>query len=80
MVARRRCEKLKVSVKDNDSPLAIDLNLPVFTARQVEHWPSEMSWAEAMRQFAPTRERYMREFDSPEKRLREKNPARFRLP
>jgi len=39
-----------------------------------------MSWLEAMRHFAPSRKRYMREFDSPEKRWREKNPAPFVLP
>ncbi len=65
----------------NDHPaFAIDLNLPEFAARQVEHWPSKMSWSDAMRNFAPARARYMREFDSPEARWRDKNPARFRLP
>ena len=34
--------------------------------------PEKMSWAEAMRHFAPMREQYRRNFDSPEKRLREK--------
>lgn len=62
------------------SALAIDLNLPEFDAPQVEHWPSKMSWSEAMRSFAPARARYMREFDSPQQRLRDKNPERFRLP
>ena len=62
------------------SALAIDLNLPAFEAAQVEHWPSKMSWSEAMRIFAPARARYMREFDSPEQRIRDKNPEPFRLP
>ncbi|MFN2509256.1 MAG: hypothetical protein ABR589_10850 [Chthoniobacterales bacterium] len=61
------------------NPLALDLNLPVFEAPQAEHWPSKMSWAEAMRHFAATRERYMREHDSPAARLRSKNPERFIL-
>ncbi len=39
-----------------------------------------MSWSEAMRHFASARESYMRDFDSPEKRLRDKNPKRFELP
>jgi hypothetical protein len=39
-----------------------------------------MSWLEAVRHFSSSRELYMREFDSPEKRWREKNPARFVLP
>lgn len=45
-----------------------------------EHWPLEMTWLEAMRQIAPARQHYMEKFDSPEKRLRTKNPAIFRLP
>lgn len=62
------------------SNLAIDLNLPEFETPQLEHWPSKMSWSDAMRLFAPTRARYMREFDSPQQRLRDKNPEPFRLP
>jgi hypothetical protein len=57
-----------------------DLNLPEFEAPQVEHWPSKMSWSDAMRIFAPARARYMREFDSPQQRMRDKNPEPFRLP
>jgi hypothetical protein len=64
----------------NRKPLAVDLKLPVFDQPQIEHWPAKMSWAAAMRHLAPSREHYMRHFDSPEKRLREKNPARFVLP
>jgi hypothetical protein len=64
----------------DQSALAIDLNLPEFEERQVEHWPSKMSWSEAMRAFAPARVRYMREFDSPQQRVRDKNPEPFRLP
>ncbi|MBA3762458.1 MAG: hypothetical protein H0X04_03810 [Chthoniobacterales bacterium] len=63
----------------NNSRFAIDLNLPVFGSRPREHWPSKMSWADAMRTFAAARARYMREFDSPAKRLRDKNPEPFRL-
>ena len=62
------------------SALAIDLNLPEFEVPQAEHWPSQMSWSAAMRIFAPARVHYMREFDSPEQRMRDKNPAPFRLP
>ena len=51
------------------SAFAIDLNLPEFEAPQLEHWPSQMSWSDAMRIFAPARARYMREFDSPPFRL-----------
>jgi hypothetical protein len=62
------------------SDLAIDLNLPEFEAPQLEHWPSRMSWSDAMRIFAPARARYMREFDSPQQRILNKNPEPFRLP
>jgi hypothetical protein len=68
------------SFEADGSSFAIDLNLPEFEAAQVEHWPSKMSWSEAMRIFAPARARYMREFDSPQQRIRDKNPEPFRLP
>lgn len=63
-----------------DPALAVDLRLPVFAESQREHWPSRMSWTQAMRHFASARADYMRDFDSPEARLRSKNPARFTLP
>jgi hypothetical protein len=74
-----RSEKSNNSMADR-SAFAIDLNLPEFEAAQVEHWPSKMSWSEAMRVFAPARARYMQEFDSPQQRIRDKNPEPFRLP
>jgi hypothetical protein len=64
-------------VKDNN--LASDLKLPVFNKPLKEPWPMKMSWEEAMHSFAATREHYLRHFESPEKRWREKNPMRFRL-
>jgi len=60
-------------------PLATDFVLPVFEEPQIEHWPSKMSWIKAMRHFAAERSHYMRDFDSPERRLRDKNPDRFRM-
>ena len=78
MVVKMRSEKSNRSAAA-DPPLASDLRLPVFTAAQREHWPSEMSWAQAVQHFAPARADYMKRFDSPEARLRSKNPARFRL-
>jgi hypothetical protein len=62
-----------------DPPLATDLQLPVFTAPQHEHWPSPMLWVDAVQLFARARADYMRQFDSPEERCRGKNPARFTL-
>jgi hypothetical protein len=59
--------------------LATDLRLRVFDQPLIEPWPMNISWEDAMRSFAPMREHYMRYFDSPEKRLRDKNPERFSL-
>ena len=74
-------EKMPSDESNNSSErlFATDLNLPVFETPQREHWPSGISWEQAMRLFAPFRE-YMKKFDSPEERLRSKNPARFILP
>lgn len=68
------------SASISKSPLALDLNLPDFDRPLAEHRSGRMSWAEGLRYFAAERERYMREFDSPEKRWRDKNPQRFQLP
>jgi len=78
MVAKMRSPKSKSSRAKNNR-LATDLRLPVFDQPLVEPWPMKMSWEDAMRSFAPLREHYMRNFDSPEKRLRDKNPERFSL-
>lgn len=78
MVVKMRSEESNRSAAGN-LPLASDLRLPVFTAAQREHWPSKMSWADAVRHFADARADYMKRFDSPEARLRSKNPARFTL-
>jgi hypothetical protein len=68
------------SQQSDDAPLACDLKLPDFYQPLAEHWPLKMSWSQAMRHFEPMRRRYMREFDSPEKRLLDKNPEPFVLP
>ena len=52
----------------------------LFEQPQAEHGPARMSWLEAVRHFSPSRQLYMRKFDSPEKRWREKNPTPFVLP
>jgi hypothetical protein len=61
-------------------PLSGDLALPIFYEPLIEPWPAKMSWLQAVRHFAASRAEYMRQFDSAEIRLREKNPAIFRLP
>jgi hypothetical protein len=68
------------NLPDKREPLASDFELPVFDKPQIEPWPVKMSWAAAMRHLAPSRTLYMNGFDSPEKRLREKNPTPFVLP
>jgi hypothetical protein len=65
---------------DKREAVASDFRLPVFDTPQIEPWPAKMSWAAAMRHLASSRTHYMKGFDSPEKRLREKNPAPFVLP
>ena len=79
MVVRRHWNESVISVRKTELPLALDVNLPAFDVAQVEHWPSPMSWSDAMRHFAAARERYMRERDSAEQRLCDKNPLPFRL-
>ena len=78
MVAKMRSPEFAVSAKA-DSDLASNLELPVFEEPLIEHWPSPISWSHAMRVFAPYRDYYMRRFDSPEKRLRARNPEPFSL-
>jgi hypothetical protein len=65
---------------DKREPLASDLRLPVFEKPQIEPWPAKMSWSAAMRHLALSRSGPKQRFDSPEKRLREKNPEPFVLP
>jgi hypothetical protein len=72
-----RSRKSAVSASSNDHPDIVEL--PVFDAMPAEHWPSRMSWSDAMRAFAPYRDYYLRRFDSPERRLRARNPEPFRL-
>ena len=78
MVAKMRSNESKISPSNGDD-LSCDLNLPVFAEPLIDFWPMKMIWEDAMRIFAATREHYMRHFDSPDKRLRDKNPEPFRL-
>jgi hypothetical protein len=62
---------------DSD-PLGIaNLNLPVFDVPQKEHWPMFIPLERVMAETEPQRAFYMKHYDSPEKRLRTKNPAPF---
>jgi hypothetical protein len=78
MVVKMGLRKSKASPENNNG-LSCDLRLPVFDQPLIEPWPIKMSWKEAMRSFSPWRDHYMQHFDSPEKRLRDKNPERFSL-
>ena len=61
-------------------PLATTvLNLPVFDIPRRDHSPSQMTWEEVMDQTEPQRQYYMEHYDTPEKRLRTKNPEPFRM-
>ena len=57
---------------------APELNFPVFTSRQAP-LSAKIPWEVVTFQTELQRAHYMKHFDSPEKRLRNKNPARFRL-
>ena len=54
-------------------------DLPAFDEPQREHWPAAISWDQAMQEFDAVRGQFLLEFDSPEARLRDKNPDPFRL-
>ena len=78
MVVKMPSAESKAS-RAKSNRLACDLRLPVFDRPLIEPWPMKISWEDAMRSFASMREHYMRHFDSPEQRLRDKNPERFSL-
>jgi hypothetical protein len=69
MVVKMPSPKSKAS-SSADQRLSADIHLPAFEKPMREHWPSRMSWADAVRSFAASREHYMRNFDSPEEGLR----------
>jgi hypothetical protein len=61
-------------------PLATTvLNLPVFDFPRQDSPPVKMTWEEVMAETEPQRQFYMKHFDSPEKRLHNKNPIPFRM-
>jgi hypothetical protein len=54
------------------------LNFPAFTSPQVRR-RAKIPWEVVTFQTEPQRLHYMKHFYSPERRLRNKNPARFRM-
>jgi hypothetical protein len=64
----------------DQNPLATTvLNLPGLDGLRRNDAAAKMTWEEVMAQTEPQREFYMKHFDSPEKRLRNKNPEPFRM-
>ncbi len=55
------------------------MNFPVFDVPQVEHWPQFIPLERVIAEMAPQWEHCMKHYDSPEKRLRTKNPKPFWL-
>jgi hypothetical protein len=55
------------------------LNLPVFDIPQRDHAARKMSWEAVMAETQAQRRFYMEHYDSPEQRLRNKNPEPFRM-
>ena len=63
--------------KINSAPLI--LNLPVFDIPQRDRSALKMTWEQVMDETEPQRQYYMKHFYSPERRLRNMNPAPFRM-
>ncbi len=67
-------------MKPENDPFGLaDLNFPVFDVPQKEHWPMFRPLEWIMDEMEPQRRLYMERYDTPEKRLRTKNPEPFRL-
>ena len=64
---------------DTPKPLFDSFELPVFDKPQMERWPLDITWDQAMRAFDAQREQYMRTYYSATGRLRDKNPEPFRM-
>jgi hypothetical protein len=55
------------------------LDLPVFGTPQIDWHPGAVDWQTVIEETEPLRRYYLEHFDSPEKRLRDKNPKPFRM-
>jgi hypothetical protein len=53
--------------------------LPVFDEPQIERWPLNVTWDQAMRAFDAQRKQYMHTHYSAARRLRDENPEPFRM-
>lgn len=57
----------------------VPFDLPVFKEPQKEWRPKQVIWEMVMDETEPLRQYYLKHFDTPEKRLRGKNPIPFRM-
>jgi len=55
------------------------LNLPTFDIPERDPLSWKMTWEEVTEETEEQRQFYMKHYDSPERRLRDKNPKPFRL-
>jgi hypothetical protein len=53
--------------------------LPVFDKPQKEWRPKTVDWGKVIDETEPLRRYYLEHYDTPEKRLRDKNPQPFRM-
>ena len=54
-------------------------DLPLFDVPQIEWQLGNLSWEAVMRETESVRRYYLENYDTPEKRLRDKNPEPFRM-
>ena len=54
-------------------------DLPVFDKPQKEWRPREVIWEQVIDETEPERRYYLEHYDTPEKRLRDKNPKPLRM-
>jgi hypothetical protein len=67
-------------MKNDVQPAALEpFDLPVFEGPAVEQRPANLSWEAVMRETELVRRYYRDHYDTPEKRLGDKNPEPFRM-
>ena len=67
-------------MKTDAEKLAFEpFDLPVFDKPQIERRPGNLSWEPVMRETESLRRYYLENYDTPERRLRDKNPKPFRM-
>jgi hypothetical protein len=64
---------------DADKWVLKPFDLPIFDVPQIEPRPGNLSWEAVMRETESVRRYYLEHYDTPERRLRDKNPEPFRI-